>query len=307
MSGIYLNSAINNQTYELLITSQAENSLSAPAKLSGIYSNVVGQHTVNFTLNENYGVITPPSITVPYGTTFSSSGNEMTFKYNGAVIETVTATPLNNTEQYTYSFGTWGTPTGEITGNTNITANFKRTLNQYTIIFETNESNFGSVSSEQVTLPYGTTLNIVNNVINYTNNSQNYSINAIANNGYEFDCWMNNNEIINESITINSNITITAIFKEIEQFTVTLVLNSTYGKLNYTSIVVPKGTTYKYIGVIFGTDLMEFNLPNGETIIVKHIEKTYDGRAVATTNGANPSNGTVNSDLNIVFSGTFAM
>ena len=118
---------------------------------------------------------------------------------------------------------------------------------------------------------------------------------------------MNNNEIINESITINSNITITAIFKEIEQFTVTLVLNSTYGKLNYTSIVVPKGTTYKYIGVTFGTDIMEFNLPNGETIIVKHIEKTYDGKAVATTDGANPSNGTVNSDLNIVFSGTFAM
>ena len=173
MSGIYLNSAINNQTYELLITSQAGNSVPATAKLSGIYSNVVGQHTVNFTLNENYGVITPSSITVPYGTTYSSSGNIMTFVYNGLTVETVTATPLSATVQYTYSFASWGTPTGTITGDTTIQVNFSQKVREYTVTFYNED---GTIVLGTDTVAYGVTAE--------------YTGTTPTKDGYKFDGWV---------------------------------------------------------------------------------------------------------------------
>ena len=207
MSGIYLNSAINNQTYELLITSQAGNSVPATAKLSGIYSNVVGQHTVNFTLNENYGVITPSSITVPYGTTYSSSGNIMTFVYNGLTVETVTATPLSNTEQYTYLFASWGTPTGTITGDTTIQGNFSQKVMEYTVTFYNED---GTIVLGTDTVAYGATAE--------------YTGTTPTKDGYEFDGWVTEigGSTPADLSNISSSLNVYASFVQKNDFTITL-------------------------------------------------------------------------------------
>ena len=53
----------------------------------------------------------------------------------GELIGTITAVPQTSTAQYTYTFSGWSSNSGAITASTSITANFKRTINQYTVTF----------------------------------------------------------------------------------------------------------------------------------------------------------------------------
>lgn len=155
LSAIYPTSIISNQNYEMLVTSQASGSVPATAKLSGIYSNSYAQHNVNFTKNVDYGTINKTSISVPYGSTYSASGGTITFKDNNSVtLDAVTATPYTSTAQYTYSFSSWSSTSGTITGETNIQANFTRTTKQYTVTFYNYDGTSLGVTS---TVNYGGT------------------------------------------------------------------------------------------------------------------------------------------------------
>ena len=83
--------------------------------------------------NTNYGTVSSSSLSIPYGTTYTISGNKLTFS-NGT---TVTATTTAATG-YTTTVGSWSSTSGTITGNTTITVNFSRRGNNYNVIYNCN-------------------------------------------------------------------------------------------------------------------------------------------------------------------------
>lgn len=93
---------------------------------------------INYTVtisrnNTNYGTVSSSSLSIPYGTTYTVSGNKLTFS-NGT---TVTATTSAVTG-YTTTVGSWSSTGGTITGNTTITVNFSRRGNNYNVIYNCN-------------------------------------------------------------------------------------------------------------------------------------------------------------------------
>ena len=92
---------------------------------------------------------------------------------------------------------------------TNITANFTRTINQYTINIVPNYETNGSVSMSSVTVDYGTAISVNGNVL--TIGSYKITANKNADNStynYSFIGWSNN-----ATGTVTKNMEITANFK----------------------------------------------------------------------------------------------
>ena len=81
--------------------------------------------------NTSWGTVSAASVTnVPYGTSISTSGNQLTIGN-----ATVTATPATDTAQYDYEFGGWSNTSGTITAARTITANFTQATRKYTISY----------------------------------------------------------------------------------------------------------------------------------------------------------------------------
>lgn len=82
-----------------------------------------------------YGTVSAASVTeVPYGTAVTENGNKITV--NGT---TITATPAAATAQYTYAFSQWDNVPATVTGNVRIEAVFTRTVNQYTVLWKSED------------------------------------------------------------------------------------------------------------------------------------------------------------------------
>ena len=93
---------------------------------------------INYTVtisrnNTNYGTVSSSTVSIPYGTTYTTSGNKLTFS-NGT---TITATPTSATG-YTTTVGSWSSSSGTITGATTITVNFSRRGNNYSVVYNCN-------------------------------------------------------------------------------------------------------------------------------------------------------------------------
>ena len=97
------------------------------------FSSTVNNYTLTIGVNEaGYGSVNETSVTVPYGTTISTSGNVLTI---GST--TVTATPTTNTAEYIYAFSEWLNVPETVEGNVdNIQAVFTRTLNTVTVTWK---------------------------------------------------------------------------------------------------------------------------------------------------------------------------
>lgn len=85
---------------------------------------VTNTHTVTFSVvsGSSYGYVSPTSITVADGTTYSASGRTITFSDN----QTVTAYLNSPPSGYTYSFNGWSSSSGTITQDKTITCSFSR-------------------------------------------------------------------------------------------------------------------------------------------------------------------------------------
>ncbi len=82
-----------------------------------------------------YGTVSAASVAeVPYGTAVTKNGNKITV--NGT---TITATPAAATAQYTYAFSQWDNVPATVTGNVSIEAVFTRTVNQYTVLWKSED------------------------------------------------------------------------------------------------------------------------------------------------------------------------
>lgn len=125
--------------------------VSGAATYTADVTKVKNNYTLTIGVVEaGYGSVNETSVTVPYGTSVSTSDNVLTIGTT-----TVTATPTASNAQYTYTFSTWQNVPTSVTGNVdNIQAVFTRTLNTVTVTWK-NEDGTPLETDENV--EYGAT------------------------------------------------------------------------------------------------------------------------------------------------------
>jgi len=227
-------------TYAFDTWSPAISSVAADATYTAQYSSTVNNYTVTIAKNEDsYGSISATEITsVPYGSTITVDGN--TFTVNGT---TVTATPETSDAQYTYTFDGWTNAPGTVNGNVTITANFTRTVNNYTVTIAKNEDSYGSISATEITsVPYGSTITVDGNT--FTVNGTMVTATPETSDAqytYAFSGWTN------APGTVNGNVTITANFTRTTN-TYTVLWKDEDGTILETDENVPYGSTPSFDG-----------------------------------------------------------
>ncbi len=167
------------------------------------FTQALNEYIITIASSE-YGSVDEDSVTVPYGTTYSVSGNTISFS-NGT---NVTANPNSATAQYTYSFSGWSSNNGTITGATSLTANFAATVNTYTVSIS------GRVDVSTVVVEYGSTYSVSDNVLTITK-PDGKTVKVTASTQYyigtmfrmEFSGWSSNSGTIEGDITITANYT----------------------------------------------------------------------------------------------------
>lgn len=182
---------------------------------------------INYTVtisrnNTNYGTVSSSSLSIPYGTTYTVSGNKLTFSDE----TTVTATATSATG-YTTTVGSWSSTSGTITGDTTITVNFSRRGNNYNVIYNCN----GGTPTDTYTSAhvYGTASNL--------------KANQCAKTGSTFAGWKDSNGTTysnKQSVstlvsTDNGSITLTAQWKT-NTYTIAFAANGGSGTMNSMSV-----------------------------------------------------------------------
>ncbi len=132
--------------------------------------------------NTDYGTANASEIWIPYNTTYTSSGDTMTFS-NG---RTIKVTPIT-AAGYTTACNGWAPSSGTIVEDITVTANCTRSANNYTMIFRANDSSLGTVSRNSASIPYNTTYTSSGNTLTFANGIKvTVSPNSIA--GYDVTC-----------------------------------------------------------------------------------------------------------------------
>ena len=158
---------------------------------------------IKATVGHTYVGVSSGSISGTIGTAnlsvqlkFITNTYTVTWKnYDGTVLETDTGvaygtTPTYNgstptraaTKQYTFAFGGWTPSISTVTGNITYTATFTQTLQEYTIVYNSNGGTGGTVS--QHTVKYGDTVTI--------------KANAFTRKGYSFVGWSTKTDNTND-------------------------------------------------------------------------------------------------------------
>lgn len=154
-------------TYSFNNWSGAQTTVTGDMTVTANFVRTTNTYTVQIvSSNTAYGTVDTASVTVDYGTSISAVQNVLTIGSN-----TVTATPAQATAQYTYSFGSWTGTAQTVTGDMTITANFTRSVNDYTVTITVNDSTYGSVDTASVTVPYGTSVSTSGNVLTIGSNT----------------------------------------------------------------------------------------------------------------------------------------
>ena len=117
----------------------------------------------------------------------------------------------------------------------------------YIVAIESNNTAYGTVNEDIITVPYGTAYSVSGNVLTVGS----YTITATPSSGdaqytYSFDSW----NVSSGTVTGNMNI-IANFVQMVRSYTVSFQANNnTYGSLNYTDISVPYGTQIEIEGSV---------------------------------------------------------
>ncbi|MBP5467235.1 MAG: InlB B-repeat-containing protein, partial [Clostridia bacterium] len=205
----------------------ADATLAENITLAAVYA--IDTYTVSIVSdNTAYGTVDVESVAnVPYGTVITTSGNTLTI--DGTV---VIATETTDNEEFDFEFAGFTNGTATVESALTVTANFTRTLKQYTVTFEMGEG----TAISPIDIDYGTPVSTLDEV------------NVIPPAHYHFVKWQlktgeNNYADFEGNETLDRDITVKAYY-EIDTFTVTVVSNNDdYGTVDTDSIAnVPYGT-----------------------------------------------------------------
>ncbi len=203
-----------------------------------------------------------------YNVTVNSNNTTMGTVSGGGTYEEGTTITLTATANNGYHFDHWSDGNTQnprtitVNGNITLTAYFVQNTQTYTVTVNSNNTTMGTVTGGG-TYEQGTAV----------------QISAIPNNGYHFDHWSDGNTQNPRTITVNSNITLTAYFVQNTQYhTVTLSSN------DYSMGTVTGGGQYEH-----GSTVTCAAVPyNGY-----HFERWSDN------NTQNPRNIIVNNDISL--------
>ena len=203
-------------TYSFVSWSVQDNAdVTGNVTVTATFERTPTPYDVTFEVSQSgYGSVDKVTVNdVPYGSAFTVSNNEITINN-----VTVTATPARATVQYTYAFDSWSVEDGDtITGDTEVTASFTRTVNTYPVTITVNNPDYGSVSPTSImNVPYGTEITVSDNTLTIGQTT----VTATAAPGDEqashvFDEWKLNGRDIRDGATTTNNNSITAMFKGI--------------------------------------------------------------------------------------------
>ena len=134
-----------------------------------------------------YGTVSKTSMTVNWGTTYSTSGTTLTVGSTN-----ITATPTTSTAQYSYAFSSWSSTSGTITSAITITAKFSRSIKSYILTIYANygtlsgfpDPDMGTIDTTSVTSSKAYTVNYGVNVLDYCPANKTRT-------GYTFTNWYN--------------------------------------------------------------------------------------------------------------------
>lgn len=167
------------------------------------FTRITNEYTVTFvSSNSEYGSVTEDTITALYGSSVVVDGNMIRISSYECY-----ANESSATAQYTYSFVDWSGVPATVTGDVTITANFTRTVNQYTVQIVSNNTDYGTVDVGSVTVDYGTSVQISSNVM--TVGSTDVTATPTASTPtwtYIFSEWQN------APLAVTGNVTVTAVF-----------------------------------------------------------------------------------------------
>lgn len=135
-------------------------------RLAFVYGDVIATVTVQDD-SSTYGTVSSNGFATSPGAIITIDGNTITCDEN-----TVTATPISPTTTSIYSFDGWYNgstliPDGtlEVTGDMTITAHFSQAERLYDVTVTSSNTDYGTVSSALVQVPYNTTIASATNTI----------------------------------------------------------------------------------------------------------------------------------------------
>ena len=198
------------------------------------------EHTVELAVSpENGGRVSQEYIVVTHYTTFTSSGNVLTFSSNGQTQE-VTATPAEG-----YTFHHWEPANGIVNRNETVTAVFDR---DYTVVVEYNRNATITLDGDVITRNTTVTVNADNR----------HTVQCTPNQGYVFACFtytdMDQQEVqtnVNPSPLPLSDTHFAAIVALDGNVTVTFASGG-HGTVTPSTLTVPSGSRF----VQDGSDLV---------------------------------------------------
>lgn len=186
-------------------------------------------YTVLITPNDNsYGTVSVDQIIgVPTGSDFTVNDNVIEI-YNTES----TATPSAATAQYTYGFDNFTINGNEvvtgttISSNTTVIANFTRTVNEYSVYVESNDTDWGTVSAASFSdVPYGSAITANGTTLTIGSNSISATIVGVDDDQYTygFDGWyVGSTKIGSTGALSDDDTTITAVFtRTVNKYTIT--------------------------------------------------------------------------------------
>ena len=164
------------------------------ATYTAVFRANINQYCVTIVPNEpGYGSASIPSFNVDYGETLQFDG--IYILTQGVIIST--AEPNESDVQYIYSFLSWTYDTDTVTEDITVTANFSRELRAYTVRFSSDDPEYGSVSIDELTVAYGTTVSAENNILTIGETTVSaIPAEAAGNHSFCFNYWISFTERI---------------------------------------------------------------------------------------------------------------
>lgn len=137
-------------------------------------ANIVWRRSQTITFSAStYGSWASSTLTIPFGATYSTSGNTITFKIGDTVVGTNTLTmpdnttaTANSTTGYSYNYSIDNT-SGTVSNDFTITSTGSRADSTYWVTFAVNSSEYGSLSSYGAAIPANATVSVSGSILRF--------------------------------------------------------------------------------------------------------------------------------------------